>query len=74
MAAAFVHNQNIDAAIAAEASGHVFAAGTEPWLGQAGALDCLRLCSLSPGQANGWITRQGFDDMISFAEIGQDEV
>ena len=64
MAAAFVSNQNVDAAIAAEALGHVFAAGTEPWLGQAGALDCLRLCSLSPGQANVWITGQGSDYMI----------
>ena len=39
MAAAFVPNKNVDAAIAAEAPGHVFAAGTEPWLGQAGSLD-----------------------------------
>ena len=74
MTAAFVTNQNVDAAIAAEAPGYVFAAGMEPWLGQAGALDCLRLCSLSPGQANGWITGQGFDEMISFTEIRPDKV
>ena len=73
MAAAVVPNQNVDAAIAAEATGHIFATGTEPWLGQAGALDCLRLCSLSPGQANGWITGQGFDKMISFTEIIPDD-
>ena len=66
MAAAFLPNQNVDDVIAAEAPGHVFAARTEPWLGQAGALDCLRLCSLSPGQANVWITGQGFYEMISF--------
>ena len=57
MAAAFVPNQNVDTMIATEAPGHVFAAGTEPWLGQSGALDCLRICSLSPGQANRWINR-----------------
>ena len=39
MAAAFVPNQNANAAIVSEAPGHVFAAGTETWLGQAGALD-----------------------------------
>ena len=39
MAAPFVPNQNINTAIAAEASGHIFAAGTEPWLVQAGSLD-----------------------------------
>ena len=38
MAEAFIPNHNVDAAIAAEAPGHVFSAGTEPWLGQAGAL------------------------------------
>ena len=46
MAAAFVTNQNFDAAVASEAPGHVCSAGTEAWLGQAGALDFLRLCSL----------------------------
>ena len=55
MAAAIVPNQNVYSVIALEAPGHVFAAGTEPWLGQSGALDCLRICSLSPGQANRWI-------------------
>ena len=69
MAVAFVPNQNVDAAIAAEAPGHVFDVGTEPWFGQAGALDRLRLCSLSPGQANGWITGEGFDEMIYLTEI-----
>ena len=39
MAAPFVPNQNINTAIAAEASGHIFSAGTEPWLGQAGPMD-----------------------------------
>ena len=39
MSEAFVPNQNVDAAIAAETSGHVFAAVTDPWLGQYGALD-----------------------------------
>ena len=33
MAEVFVPNQNIDAVIVAEALGHVFAAGMEPWLG-----------------------------------------
>ena len=33
MAEAFVPNQNVDAAIAAEAPGYVLSAGTEPWLG-----------------------------------------
>ena len=66
MAAAFLHNQNIDAAIKTEAPVHVFAAGTEPCLGQAGALDCLRFSRLSPVQANKWITGHGFDVMISF--------
>ena len=61
MAKAFVPNQTVDADIAAKAPGHVFAAGTEPWLGQAGALGFLRLCSLSSSQANGWITGQVFD-------------
>ena len=51
MAGAFLPNQNVDDVIAAEAPGHVFAAVTEPWLGQAGALDCSRLCSLSPGES-----------------------
>ena len=74
MAAAFVPNQNIDAVIAAEALGHVFAAGTDPWLGQSGALDCLRFCSLSPGQVNRWIIGQGFDEMISFIEIKSDKL
>ena len=64
MEAVFIPKRNVDATIVAEAPGHIFAAGTEPWLGQSGALDCLRLCSLSPGQANVWITGQGFDDMI----------
>ena len=32
MAAAFVPNQNVNAGIAAEALGHVFAAGSETWL------------------------------------------
>ena len=74
MAAAFLPHQNVDAVIAAEATGHVFAAGIEPWLGQAVALDFLRLCSLSPGKANGKINGQGFDEMISFKEIRPDEV
>ena len=66
MAEAFVPNQNVDAAITAEAPGYVLSAGTEPWLGWSGALGYLRLCSLSPGQENVWITGQGFDEMISF--------
>ena len=33
MAASFVHTQTFDAEIAAKAQGHVFAAGTKPWLG-----------------------------------------
>ena len=74
MAAAFVPNQNVDAAIAAEAPGHVFDVGTEPWFGQAGALDRLRLCSLSPGQSNRFITEQLFDEMISFIDIIPDKV
>ena len=74
MAAAFVPNQNIYTVIAAEARGHVFDAEPEPWLGQAGSLDCLRICSLSPGQGNGWITGQGLDEMISFTEIKPDEL
>ena len=69
MAAAFVPNRNIDSVIAAEALGHVFSAGTDPCLGQAVALDSLRLCSLSPGQASGWINGQVFDEMIYFTEI-----
>ena len=63
MAEVFAPNQNDDAVIVAEAPGH---SGTEPWLGQYGALDCLRLCSLSPGQSNGCITGQVFDEIISF--------
>ena len=39
MAAAFVPNKNVDAAIATESPGHVFDTVTEPWLGQAVALD-----------------------------------
>ena len=73
MAAAFVHNQNVDAAIAAEEQGHVFAAGMEPWLSQSGFLDFLQLCSISPGQAKIRITGQGFDGMISFTEVIQDK-
>ena len=57
-----------------QAPGHVFAAGKEPWLGQAGALDCLQFCSLSPIQANGFIVAKGFDEMISFTEIRPDKV
>ena len=49
MSAAFVTNQNVDAAIATEAPVHVFSAGMEPCLGQDVALDCLRVCSLSAG-------------------------
>ena len=52
MASVFVPNQNINATIAVESPGHIFAAGKEPLLGQAGSLDCLRLCILSPGQSN----------------------
>ena len=39
MEAEFVTNQNVDAAIATESPGHVFDTVTEPWLGQAVALD-----------------------------------
>ena len=46
MAAAFVPNQNVNAGIAAEALGHVFAAGSETWLVQSGALDFLRFFCL----------------------------
>ena len=74
MSEAFVPHQKFNATIAAEATEHVFSAGMEPWLGQAGALNCFRICSLSPGQENGWITGQGFDKMISFTEITMDEV
>ena len=74
MAAPFVPNQNVDSAIAEEAPGHIFDTGIEPWIGQAGALDFLQICSLSPGQANGCITREVFDEMIYFAEIRPDEV
>ena len=52
MAAEFLSNRNVYASIAAEAPGHVFYAGTEPWSGQSGALNCLRICILLPGQAN----------------------
>ena len=45
MAAAFVPNQMFDAAITEEAPGHIFSAGTEPWLVQSGPLDCLRFVS-----------------------------
>ena len=69
MAAAFVPNQNVDSVITVEASGHVFAAGKDPWLGQARDLDFLWICSLSPGQSSGCITGQLFDEMISFKEI-----
>ena len=74
MAAEFVPNQNADATIAAKAPGNVFAAGMDPWLGQTGSLYCLRLCSLSLGQAKVWITGKGFYEMISFIEIIPDEV
>ena len=60
--------------ISAEAPVNVFAAGTEPWLGQAGAMDCLRLCSLPPDQATGWITGQDFDEMRSFTDIRPEKV
>ena len=60
--------------ISEELPGHVFSAGTEPWLGQAGVLDCLQLCSLSPVQANVWISGQRFDEMISFTDIIPDKV
>ena len=69
MAAEFVTNKNVDAVIAAEAPGHVFAAGTEIWLGQSVALDFLRIFRLSPYQGNGWITGQVFDEMIYFTDI-----
>ena len=74
MSASFVHKQNVGANIAAEAPGRVFATGTVPQLRQAGALYFLQLSSLSPSQANGWITGQGFDQMISFTDIIPDEV
>ena len=74
MAATFVPNQHVDAEIAAEAPGYILHAGTEPWLGRSGAMDCLRICSLSSGQANIWITGNVFDDMISFTEIRPYEV
>ena len=53
MSAAFVHNQNVDVAIMVDSPGHVFSEGTEPLLCRGGYLDCLTLCSLSPGDANG---------------------
>ena len=74
MEAPFVPNQNINAEIAAEAPGHVFDAGTEPLLDQSRNLDCLRLCSLSPGQRNRWITGQGYDKILYFTDIRTDEV
>ena len=74
MASLFVPNQNVNAMIAEEAPGHVFAAEMEPWFSQSGSLDCLRLCSLSPGQANIWITEQVFDKMISFTDIRPEKV
>ena len=69
MEAVFIPKRNVDTTIVAEAPGHIFAAGTDPWLGQAGALDYLQICSLSPGQVNRWITGQGFDEMISLTDI-----
>ena len=60
----FVYNQNVDTVVDAEAPGHVFFVGMEPWLGQYGDMDCLQLCSLVPVHANGWIIGQGFDEMI----------
>ena len=69
MAAVFLPNRNVNAAIAAEATGNVFDAGTEPWLGQSGALDCLQIFILSPSQSNIWITGQVFEEMISLKEI-----
>ena len=74
MAAAFVPNQMFDAAITEEAPGHIFSAGTEPWLVQPGPLDCLRFCILSTGQANGCIIGHLFYEMISFTEIIPDKV
>ena len=74
MASPFLPNQNVNADIAAEAPGHVFAAGTEPWLDLSEALDCLRLCSLSPGQRNRWITGQGYDKILYFTDIRTDEI
>ena len=50
MAAVFVRTRNVYAVIEVEAPWHIFFAGTEPWLGRYGALYCLRICSLSPGQ------------------------
>ena len=68
----FVPNQNVDAIIAAEALGNVFAARTEPWLGISVALDCLRFFSLSLGQEIRWITGHGFYETISFTDIRSD--
>ena len=69
MAPMFVPNQNVDAAIAAEAPGLVFTSGTELCLSQSGSLYCLWLCILSLGQENRWITGHGFDNIISFTDI-----
>ena len=69
MVAAFVPNQNVDDAIAAESPGHVFATKMEPWLGPSGVLDWLWLCSLSLVQSDRWIYGQGFEEMLSFTEI-----
>ena len=74
MAAVCVTNQNVDTVIAVEVSGHLFAARTEPWLGQAVSLDCLRICILAPCQANIWIILQGVDENNFFTNIRQDEV
>ena len=69
MAESFVPNKNVNDVIASEALGHIYATGTEPWLGRSVALGCLQLCRVSPVQANVWITGQGFEYMISFIEI-----
>ena len=74
MAAQFVPNQNVNATIAVEAPGHLFAAEMVPQLSQYVSLDCLRYFSLSSGQANIWITDQLFDKMISFTEIRLEKV
>ena len=74
MAAVFLPNQNVNTLIAAEAPGHVFDAGTEPWLDQYGALGCLRFCSLSPFQSNRCIIGQGSYNIISFIDIRLEKV
>ena len=74
MVAAFVPNQNVDDTIAVESPGHVFATKMEPWLGQSGALDWLWIFSLSPGQANSWITGKGIEEMIYFSCIRPDKL